>query len=275
MQAHFKLSEELHPDEINKHKNKPDPVAAALTDRRQQLQAAKTQHDRLWQGLTKTCWTPDLMVGYYGFLEQVLWTKDNNAAEFSKVLEGDRSVWDYWFKHFAPQYKGLPGLGSIESIYNQADDEALLRQISAARVTAPKEPPRPKVDHLGRAAAMGGRKTSRAQVYLWRGQGRILVNRKPLDAYFNDLLMRSSVLRPLAVTGLMGQVDALIQVDGGGVSGQAQAAAHGIAKALRRLDPELKPALKAAGLLRRDPRAVERKKPGKAKARKSFTWVKR
>lgn len=65
------------------------------------------------------------------------------------------------------------------------------------------------------------------------------------------------------------------QVDGGGVSGQAQAAAHGIAKALRRLDPAFKPALKAAGLLKRDPRMVERKKPGKAKARKSFTWVKR
>lgn len=67
----------------------------------------------------------------------------------------------------------------------------------------------------------------------------------------------------------------LIQVEGGGVSGQAQAAAHGIAKALRRLDPSLKPALRAAKLLKRDPRMVERKKPGKAKARKGFTWVKR
>jgi ribosomal protein S9 len=65
------------------------------------------------------------------------------------------------------------------------------------------------------------------------------------------------------------------QVDGGGVSGQAQAAAHGIAKALRRLDPSLKAPLRAAGLLKRDPRMVERKKPGRAKARKAFAWVKR
>lgn len=113
------------------------------------------------------------------------------------------------------------------------------------------------------------------QVYLWRGQGRVLVNRKPLDAFFSDLLMRSHVLKPLMVTNLVDQVDVLVHVKGGGVSGQAQAAAHGIAKALRRLDPSLKPVLKSAGLLRRDPRAVERKKFGKAKARKSFAWVKR
>jgi ribosomal protein S9 len=103
----------------------------------------------------------------------------------------------------------------------------------------------------------------------------VVVNRKPLDDYFGDLLMRSHVLKPLAVANLVGQVDMLVHVQGGGVSGQAQAVAHGIAKALRRLDPELKPVLRAAGLLKRDPRAVERKKFGKAKARKSFAWVKR
>jgi ribosomal protein S9 len=110
-------------------------------------------------------------------------------------------------------------------------------------------------------------------VFIWKGQGRILVNRKPLDAFFRDVLMRSHVLKPLMTTGLVDKMDVLVHVQGGGVSGQAQAAAHGIAKALVRLDPSLKPTLKAQ--LRRDPRAVERKKPGKAKARKAFAWVKR
>jgi small subunit ribosomal protein S9 len=113
------------------------------------------------------------------------------------------------------------------------------------------------------------------QVFLWRGQGRILVNRKLLDAYFSDLLMRSHVLKPLMTTGLVGQLDVLVHVKGGGVSGQAQAAAHGIARALVRLDPSLKQQLKSAKLLRRDPRSVERKKFGRAKARKAFAWVKR
>jgi small subunit ribosomal protein S9 len=113
------------------------------------------------------------------------------------------------------------------------------------------------------------------QVYLWKGQGRILVNRKPLDGYFSDVLMRSHVLKPLMITGLVDQMDVLVQVQGGGISGQAQATAHGIAKALVRLVPSLKPQLKSARLLQRDPRSVERKKFGKAKARKGFAWVKR
>lgn len=87
--------------------------------------------------------------------------------------------------------------------------------------------------------------------------------------------MRSQVLKPLMTTGLVDQLDVLVQVHGGGISGQAQAAAHGIAKALVRLDPSLKPQLKSARLLQRDPRSVERKKFGKAKARKGFAWVKR
>ncbi|KAF6266150.1 ribosomal protein S9/S16-domain-containing protein [Scenedesmus sp. NREL 46B-D3] len=203
-------------------------------------------------------------------------SKDKGAVEFQKVLEGDVSVWEYWFSKFSKQYEGLPGLGSMEKIYNQADEDVILREMARKRAAGgTKAAAEPKLDHLGRAHAVGGRKTSTAQVYVWRGSGRVLVNRKPLDAYFPDLLMRSAALRPLAVTGLMGQVDVLVQVDGGGVSGQAQAAAHGIAKALRRLDPSLKAALRAAGLLKRDPRMVERKKPGKAKARKSFAWVKR
>lgn len=151
----------------------------------------------------------------------------------------------------------------------------MMQQLARLRAATRKAPPAPQVDHLGRAAATGGRKTSSAQVVLWRGAGRLLVNGRPLDAYFGDLLLRSAVLRPLAVAGLLERVDVMVRVRGGGPSGQAQAAAHGIAKALRRLDPELRAPLKAAGLLRRDPRAVERKKFGRAKARKRYAWVKR
>lgn len=102
-----------------------------------------------------------------------------------------------------------------------------------------------------------------------------MVNRKPLDAYFSDLLMRSHVLRPLIHTNLVDSMDALVHVQGGGISGQAQAAAHGIARALVKFDPDLKRSLRSAGLLKRDPRSVERKKYGRAKARRGFSWVKR
>jgi ribosomal protein S9 len=229
----------------------------------------------------------------------------NTKTHIHKPKKGDRDVWDYWFSHFAPQYEGLPGLGSVEALYSQPDDEeqqerggtsggsssgsgeagagrAAKQQQGSSAVAAAREvqqqqqqQQQPAVDSLGRARAKGGRKTSAARVILWRGQGRVLVNRRPLDEHFVDMLHRSALLKPLAVTGLTGKVDVLVQVSGGGLSGQAQAAAHGIARALRRLDPSLRGALKEAGLLRRDPRMVERKKPGRAKARKRFAWVKR
>ncbi|KAF8055753.1 PF20 [Scenedesmus sp. PABB004] len=276
MTAHMKLSEELHPDELAAHADAPDPVAAALGARRAALAEARAAHDALLgQHVLHPEMSRERAGGYIGALETMAALKDRAASDFQRVLEGDKSVWEYWFKDFTPKYAGLPGLGSLEKIMSEAREEGMLRQLAALRASAPRPAPAPRVDHLGRARAVGGRKTSVAQVYLWRGEGRVLVNRRPLDAYFGDLLLRSKALRPLAVTGLLGGVDVLVQVDGGGSSGQAQAAAHGIAKALRRLDPGLRPALKAAGLLKRDPRMVERKKPGKAKARKGFAWPSR
>eukprot|EP00775_Hariotina_reticulata_P005982 gene5982-6221_t len=234
-----------------------------------------TAHQKLSEELSPED-RPGDMVGYYTVLEAQLQQRDKDAGRFKEVVDGSTNVWEYWFKTFAPDYQGLPGLGSIEAIYNVRDDEELLRErMASLRSTALKPPAEPIVDSKGRARATGRRKTCSAQVYVWRGQGRILVNGKPLDAYFGDLLMRSHVLKPLNVVGLVGHVDVLVQVNGGGVSGQAQAAAHGISKALKRFDPSLKAALMAAGLLKRDPRMVERKKFGKAKARKGFTWVKR
>eukprot|EP00879_Flechtneria_rotunda_P002089 GHRR01002269.1.p1 GENE.GHRR01002269.1~~GHRR01002269.1.p1 ORF type:complete len:394 (+),score=108.57 GHRR01002269.1:225-1406(+) len=273
--AHMKLSEQLHPDELKACEDAADPVAAALATRKERLKAAKDSFLALRNQSIVPCNDPQAMKSYYTVLETVLLRKDPDARVFRKVLEGDRSVWDYWFKHFVPQYAALPGLGSIEKIYNQPSEEVLLKHMAQSSAAVAKPAPQPIVDKLGRARARGARKTSTAQVLLGPGQGRNSVNGKPLDAYFGDLLMRSHALKPLMLTGLVDKVDVMVQVHGGGVSGQAQATSHGIAKALRRLDPCLKLVLKPAGLLKRDPRMVERKKPGKAKARKSFPYVKR
>ena len=102
------------------------------------------------------------------------------------------------------------------------------------------------------------------------------VNGEPLDHYFPDLSNRAALLRPLLVAGAPARFHVAARVSGGGRAGQAQAVAHGVARALRNFDPAAFAApLRRAGLLRRDPRMVERKKPGRAKARKAFAWVKR
>eukprot|EP00887_Chlorella_sp_A99_P002232 scaffold10.g2232.t1 len=132
-----------------------------------------------------------------------------------------------------------------------------------------------KVDDQGRSHAAGKRKTSIARVWLRPGAGHIMVNKRPFDAYFPGLIRRNDVIAPFEVTGSLGLFDVMIRVRGGGVMGQAQAVRHGIARALQAYDPALRPALKAAGLLTRDARKVERKKPGREKARKAFQWVKR
>lgn len=121
----------------------------------------------------------------------------------------------------------------------------------------------------------GKRKTSIARVWLKPGTGVISVNSKGFDAIFPTIERRQDVLAPFAVTGTYGSYDVKATVRGGGVTGQAQALRHGIGKALQLYDPSLRPPLKTAGYLMRDARVVERKKPGRAKARKSFQWVKR
>lgn len=101
------------------------------------------------------------------------------------------------------------------------------------------------------------------------------INGRSLNEYFPLFERRADVLDPLCTTNTLGLFDVRATVKGGGTTGQAQALRHGISKALQLFEPELRPALKAEGLLTRDSRIVERKKPGKAKARKSFQWVKR
>ena len=123
--------------------------------------------------------------------------------------------------------------------------------------------------------ATGKRKRCVARVWVRPGAGAVTVNGQPLDEYFPDLRARLDVLAPFVTTETLGRFDVASRVHGGGVQQQSQAVRHGISKALNAHNPGLRPELKAAGLLTRDARIVERKKPGKAKARKSFQWVKR
>ena len=123
--------------------------------------------------------------------------------------------------------------------------------------------------------ATGRRKTSSARVYLTKGNGEISVNDRALDVYFGRKVAQMLVLQPLELTNLSEKIDLNIKVQGGGNFGQAGAIRHGISRALISFDEELRGQLKKAGLLTRDSRRVERKKPGLAKARKSKQFSKR
>ena len=123
--------------------------------------------------------------------------------------------------------------------------------------------------------ATGRRKTSSARIYLSSGKGKITVNDKQLDVYFGRKVAQMLVMQPLEMTELKDKLDINIKVKGCGSFGQAGAIRHGISRALISYDEELRPQLKKAGLLTRDPRKVERKKPGLVKARKSKQFSKR
>ena len=123
--------------------------------------------------------------------------------------------------------------------------------------------------------ATGRRKTSSARVYLKKGKGNISVNDRKLDEYFGRKVAQMLVMQPLELVDLSGKVDLDVKVKGGGSFGQAGAIRHGISRALTSYDEELRPQLKKAGLLTRDPRRVERKKAGLVKARKSKQFSKR
>lgn len=127
------------------------------------------------------------------------------------------------------------------------------------------------VQYLG----TGRRKTSVARVRVMPGSGSIVINRKPIDEYFGLETLKLIVRQPLVLTNTLGSYDIIATVHGGGTSGQAGAIRHGISRALLRLDIELRPTLKKAGLLTRDPRMVERKKYGLKKARRAPQFSKR
>jgi small subunit ribosomal protein S9 len=121
----------------------------------------------------------------------------------------------------------------------------------------------------------GRRKTSTARVYLRPGSGDIKVNRRTFDEYFPNEALRMIIRQPLSLTDTIGKFDILVNVDGGGTAGQAGAVRHGITRALLEFNADLRPTLKKAGLVTRDPRQKERKKYGQKGARKRFQFSKR
>ena len=148
---------------------------------------------------------------------------------------------------------------------------------AAAVIEAPREPVR---DALGRSYATGKRKDAVARVWIKPGSGKMVVrdakgNYIDYTTYFARPVLQMILRQPFEVAGVTEQFDVMATVKGGGLSGQAGAVKHGISKALQLYDPSLRAALKAAGFLTRDSRVVERKKYGKAKARKSFQFSKR
>ncbi len=141
--------------------------------------------------------------------------------------------------------------------------------------TAAAAPAKPKIDALGRAYATGRRKNATSRVWIKRGKGKITVNGKPIETYFARSVLRMLVQQPLVTANRATELDIDCTVAGGGLSGQAGAVRHGLARALTYFEPELRAALKKAGFLTRDPRMVERKKYGHPKARRSFQFSKR
>ena len=133
----------------------------------------------------------------------------------------------------------------------------------------------PKVDSLGRSYATGRRKDSTARVWVKRGTGEMSVNGKTMHVYFDRPVLQMQLNHVFEIVNRLKEFDVIATVKGGGLSGQAGAVKHGISKALSLFEPELRKPLKLAGLLTRDSRTVERKKYGKAKARKSFQFSKR
>ncbi|WP_373505087.1 30S ribosomal protein S9 [Aestuariivirga sp.] len=145
----------------------------------------------------------------------------------------------------------------------------------ASATPAAAAPAKPKLDAKGRAYATGRRKNATARVWIKRGKGKITVNGKPIETYFARSVLRMLVQQPLVTASRATEIDIDCTVSGGGLSGQAGAVRHGLARAMTYFEPDLRGILKKAGFLTRDPRMVERKKYGHPKARRSFQFSKR
>jgi small subunit ribosomal protein S9 len=147
--------------------------------------------------------------------------------------------------------------------------------MASATAAAPAAPATPKLDKQGRAYATGRRKDAISRVWIKRGKGKITVNGKAIETYFARPVLRMLVQQPLVLVARATELDVDCTVVGGGLSGQAGAVRHGLSRALTYFEPGLRGALKKAGFLTRDSRAVERKKYGRAKARRRFQFSKR
>ena len=166
------------------------------------------------------------------------------------------------------------GLGSLRQAMGAAQRAAATPAAPAAPIVVPTDV-QPKIDEQGRSYATGKRKNAVARVWIRPGAGKIEVNGRDGPVYFARPVLRMLINQPFVVSDRLGQFDVWCTVSGGGLSGQAGAVRHGISRALTFYEPGLRPVLKQGGFLTRDSRVVERKKYGKAKARRSFQFSKR
>lgn len=166
----------------------------------------------------------------------------------------------------------MADLGDLKDLVEGGAVTVTADATAPAAAAAPIEP---KIDAQGRAYATGKRKNAIARVWIKPGSGKITVNGREVEVYFARPVLRMLINQPTTATERVGQFDVVATVTGGGLSGQAGAVRHGISKALLAFEPGLRPVLKKGGFLTRDSRVVERKKYGRAKARRSFQFSKR
>jgi small subunit ribosomal protein S9 len=165
-----------------------------------------------------------------------------------------------------------------EKIESLKDIKSAAKAIKTANTVATSDETvarKPNRDKQGRSYATGKRKDAVARVWIKPGKGNVTINEKSIDQYFARPVLKMIINQPFEITNRVNEFDVVCTVKGGGLSGQAGAIKHGISKALNEYEPELRAVLKKAGFLTRDDRVVERKKFGKAKARRSYQFSKR
>ncbi len=200
----------------------------------------------------------------------------DTGAEAAKAdaPKDDAAPKDEPAKEDAPKAEAKASVSDLSDLKDIAGDAP---EADAADIAATAEVPlrEQELDKEGRAYATGRRKDAKARVWIKPGSGKVIVNGKEQEVYFARPTLRLILNQPFAITEREGQYDVIATVRGGGLSGQAGAVKHGISQALTRYEPTLRATVKAAGFLTRDSRVVERKKYGRAKARRSFQFSKR
>jgi small subunit ribosomal protein S9 len=162
-----------------------------------------------------------------------------------------------------------------ETVKSFEDLKKVAGSIPAETSTSAPTEAMPQIDAFNRSYATGRRKNAVARVWIKPGPGRIIINERELATYFARPVLQMVINQPIQLANRQGQYDVICTVTGGGLSGQAGAVRHGLSKALTLYEPALRPLMKKAGFLTRDSRVVERKKYGKAKARRSYQFSKR
>ncbi len=195
---------------------------------------------------------------------------DDDAPESEKPAEQPQGRGAAQRGGGAQTFQGLASLRQAMAVARPTPTAAV-----PATMTAVPEDVQPKRDEFGRSYATGKRKNAVARVWIKPGNGKIEVNGRDSPVYFARPVLRMLLNQPFVVTDRLGQFDVWCTVKGGGLSGQAGAVRHGISRALIFYEPGLRPILKHGGFITRDSRVVERKKYGKAKARRSFQFSKR